>query len=201
MVLSARGEMLMGDFIIREKCPIGLKVCANCYWRKEGKCVFPPEGYDLRSRLETERKHVVEELERLKAGARQAGERKEGSPSGKWEEAATDSSEFERELALEAQIIGRLTKVEHALDKFDNGTYGLCDNCGQPIDLARLEALPEASLCLSCKAQGEKAKSRSIPRRERVARYPGHDEKMHILNFNVPEPADSVEDMEDVWES
>ena len=163
MVLRARGEKLIDHLPIKERCPIGLKVCANCYWRKEGKCVFLSEGYDLRSRLETERKHVVEELERLKAGARQAGERKEGSPSGKWEEAATDSSEFERELALEAQIIGRLTKVEHALDKFDNGTYGLCDNCGQPIDLARLEALPEASLCLSCKAQGGKPKVGQFP--------------------------------------
>ncbi|MBA7707673.1 RNA polymerase-binding transcription factor DksA [subsurface metagenome] len=36
--------------------------------------------------------------------------------------------------------------------KCDEGTYGLCDACGQPIDPARLEALPEASLCLSCKA-------------------------------------------------
>ena len=52
--------------------------------------------------------------------------------------------------------------VEHALRKFEEGTYGLCDSCGQPIDPARLEALPQASLCLSCKAkQAKDAKHKS----------------------------------------
>ena len=60
--------------------------------------------------------------------------------------------ELDKYLALQKRIIDRLVKVQHALHKFDEGTYGLCDACGQPIDPARLEALPEASLCLSCKA-------------------------------------------------
>ena len=190
--------MSQGQIIAVSNCPIKLKVCTNCYWRKKGKCVFPSEGYDLRSRLETERKRLVEELEQLKAGIRRAHETREGSPFGKREEAAAESFESAQQIVLQESIKERLTAVEHALGKFDNGTYGLCDNCGQPIDLARLEALPEASLCLSCKAQGEKkAKSRAIHQRERVARNSRYDENMHILNFNVPEPADSVEDMED----
>jgi len=150
-------------------------------------------------RLEAERKHLIEELELLKASVHQAG----GNPLDEVE-AATERLELEMRLTSEKRMRDDLVEVEHALAKFEKGTYGLCDNCGQPIDLARLEALPEARLCLSCKAQGEKkAKSRSIPQRERAARYPRYDEEMHILNFNVPEPADSVEDMEDepVWES
>ncbi len=105
----------------------------------------------LRSRLESEQKRLMEELEQLKASVRPAEERREGSPFGKREEEATESFELERRLTLEKSMREQLTAVEHALQKFEDGTYGLCDSCGQPIDPARLEALPQASLCLRCK--------------------------------------------------
>jgi len=115
----------------------------------------------LRSRLESERKRLMDELEQLKSSVRPAEERREGSPFGKREEEATESFEFEKRLALEERIRDQLAGVEHALHKFEDGTYGLCDSCGQPIDPARLEALPQASLCLSCKAgQAKNAKGR-----------------------------------------
>jgi len=106
----------------------------------------------------------MEELERLMTNVLPAGERREGSPFGKREEEATETFELEKRLALEERIKDRLAEVEHALHKFDSGTYGLCDNCGQPIDPARLEALPQANLCLSCKAhQAKNAKVRPSP--------------------------------------
>jgi RNA polymerase-binding protein DksA len=115
----------------------------------------------LRSRLEGMRKHLVEELEQLKSTVRPADERREGSPFGKREEEATESFELEKRLTLEKRIREQLAEVEHALQKFEDGTYGLCDNCGQPIDPARLEALPQASLCLNCKTlQTKNAKSK-----------------------------------------
>lgn len=113
----------------------------------------------LRSRLEQEQKHLTEELGQLKASVRSANERREGSPFGKREEEATESFELEKRLALEKQIKDQLVDIEHALHKFDEGTYGSCDKCGQPIDPARLEALPQANLCLSCKAKNAKGKS------------------------------------------
>ncbi len=112
----------------------------------------------LHSRLEQEQKRLTEELEQLKASVRPADERREGSPFGKREEEATESFELEKRLALEKQIKDQLVDIERALHKFDEGTYGSCDNCGQPIDPARLEALPQASLCLSCKAKNAKGK-------------------------------------------
>jgi len=105
----------------------------------------------LRSRLESEQKRLSEELEQLKSSVRPAEERREGSPFGKREEEATESFELERRLTMEKRLIDQLAGVEHALQKFKDGTYGLCDNCGEPIDPARLEALPQASLCLRCK--------------------------------------------------
>ena len=100
----------------------------------------------LRSRLESEKKRLLEELEQLQASAFPADERREGSPFGKREEEATESFELEKRLALEKRNRDQLIEIEHALGKFDSGTYGLCDNCGQPIDPARLEALPQATL-------------------------------------------------------
>jgi len=118
----------------------------------------------LRSRLESERGRLIEELEQLKASANTTEERREGSPFGKREEEATETLELEKRLALERRIREQLVGVEHALHKFEEGTYGLCDNCGQPIDPARLEALPQASLCMNCKAQQAKnAKGKSSP--------------------------------------
>jgi len=109
----------------------------------------------LRRRLETERESLLEEL---KTNARLADERWERDPYGEEGELATEIVEVEKELILEKRIRDQLAEVEHALHKFDQGSYGLCDICGQPIEPARLEALPQANLCLSCKAH--KAKNR-----------------------------------------
>ena len=113
----------------------------------------------LRSRLEIEQKRLTEEFEQLNVSTRPINERREGSPFGKREEEATESFELERRLALEKRIRAQLAEVEQALNKFENGTYGRCDSCGQPIDPARLEALPHAHLCLNCKAKNVKGKS------------------------------------------
>lgn len=118
----------------------------------------------FRARLEDERKVLIEELEQLHAGTSYGEERREGSPFGKREEEATETFELEKRLALERRIRDQLAEVEHALKKIEEGTYGLCDSCGQPIDPARLEALPQANLCLDCRAkQAKNAKGRTSP--------------------------------------
>ena len=118
----------------------------------------------LRSHLESERKRLTDELEQLEASARPINERREGSPFGKREEEAAESFELEKRLALEKRIKDQLAEVQHALHKFEQGTYGLCDLCGQSIDPARLEALPQANLCLSCKShQAKNARGKLSP--------------------------------------
>jgi len=118
--------------------------------------------YDkLRARLGMEKQRLTEELEQLQNSASTADERREGSPFGKREEEATETLELEKRLVLENRIRQELAGIEHALQKFEEGTYGKCDSCGKPIDPERLEALPQASLCLNCKAQQAKnAKSK-----------------------------------------
>lgn len=111
---------------------------------------------ELYERLKEEQVRLNGELEHIKAKMWPAGERREGSPFGKREEEATEAFELERRLALEKQLTDALVGVEHALEKYEAGTYGVCDLCGQPIEPARLEALPQASLCLDCKARQTK---------------------------------------------
>ncbi len=110
----------------------------------------------IRSLLEGEKKHLKAELDQLKAKSRPPDDRREGSPFGKREEEATEASELEKRLALEKGVRDKLAEVEHALGKMDDGTYGKCDMCGKGIEPARLEALPQANLCLTCKAKQAK---------------------------------------------
>jgi DnaK suppressor protein len=107
----------------------------------------------IRSRLENEKKRLLDTLEQTKAAAPASEERREGSPFGKREEEATQSFELEKGLALEKQIKDNIAEIDYAFEKMNKGTYGRCDMCGKLINPARLEALPYANLCLSCKAK------------------------------------------------
>ena len=114
------------------------------------------ESAELYEGLKKEKAELLEKLEQLRALGQPSAERKEGSPFGKREEEADEAFELEKRLALEKRLGESLNKVAHALQKYEAGTYGLCDSCGQAIEQARLEAIPQASLCLSCKAQQAK---------------------------------------------
>jgi DnaK suppressor protein len=120
---------------------------------------------ELRQRLKEERDRLVKQLEQNRASAPAVGETKEGSPYGKKEEGASEAFELEKRLALEKRLMGTLAEVEHALQKFEKGTYGVCDMCGQSVEIARLEVLPQANLCLNCKAQQSKNAKGKFPAR------------------------------------
>jgi len=114
------------------------------------------ESAELYKRLKKEKAELLEKIEQMRALGQPSAERKEGSPFGKREEGADEASELEKRLALGKRLEESLSEVEHAIQKYEAGTYGLCDSCGQPIEQARLEAIPQASLCLKCKASQEK---------------------------------------------
>ena len=62
------------------------------------------------------------------------------------------------DLALEAagHSKAQLRSVRYALAKFDDGSYGECEECGNPIGFSRLQARPEARLCIACQTRAEK---------------------------------------------
>ena len=114
------------------------------------------ESAELYERLKKEKAALLEKLEQLRALGQPSAERKEGSPFGKREEEADEASELEKRLVMGKRLEESLNEVEHALQKYEAGTYGLCDSCGQAIEQARLEAIPQASLCMKCKASQAK---------------------------------------------
>ncbi|MFE0315401.1 TraR/DksA family transcriptional regulator, partial [Streptomyces albogriseolus] len=62
----------------------------------------------------------------------------------------------EHELALAANAREMLDQFERALQRLDAGTYGLCENCGEPIGKARMQAVPRATQCVECKQNQER---------------------------------------------
>ncbi len=62
------------------------------------------------------------------------------------------------DLALDAagHNAALLASVKHALAKFTDGSYGLCELCGNDIPLSRLQARPEAALCIACQTRAER---------------------------------------------
>jgi DnaK suppressor protein len=70
------------------------------------------------------------------------------------------SATFDREQALSIynNIRDLIDQVDRALSRVEDGSYGSCDNCGRPIEPARLKALPRTLLCTSCKRREERAR-------------------------------------------
>ncbi|OII64021.1 DNA-binding protein [Streptomyces sp. CC53] len=62
----------------------------------------------------------------------------------------------EHEMALAANARATLEQTEHALERLDTGTYGLCEVCGKPIGKARMQAFPRATLCVEDKQKQER---------------------------------------------
>ncbi len=69
-------------------------------------------------------------------------------------EGGTANVDREIDLYLSAQARATVAEIDRAIAKIDDGTYGICEHCGQPIPEARLEALPYAALCVACKSGG-----------------------------------------------
>jgi len=62
------------------------------------------------------------------------------------------------EAEADEHRLTQLAAVRHALAKFDSGDYGDCESCGEPIGHSRLEARPEAPLCIGCQTKREQAR-------------------------------------------
>jgi DnaK suppressor protein len=73
-------------------------------------------------------------------------------------EGGTANVDRELDLHLSAQAHAAIEEIDAALVKITEGTYGFCESCGNPVPKARLEALPHARLCVSCKSGGLSAR-------------------------------------------
>jgi RNA polymerase-binding transcription factor DksA len=100
----------------------------------------------LRATLEEERESLRGQLAELGHGAKGL----DYDPN--FADSSQVTAERSENEALVKNLAEALRDVEHALEKFDTDSYGVCESCGQPIATARLEAKPEARLCINCAA-------------------------------------------------
>ncbi len=107
-----------------------------------------------REELEAERAQLLEQVVELDAEADVNNWREGGFDD---DPADAGSASFERETAQSLSNHARriLTQIDDALRRIDNGTYGVCERCGESIELERLEAVPYATLCIACKRREE----------------------------------------------
>jgi DnaK suppressor protein len=76
----------------------------------------------------------------------------------------TDRASLESDRIATLRIRDRerklLAKIDSVLDRINDGTYGMCEACGEPISFERLKARPETTLCIDCKAEQEEEERR-----------------------------------------
>ena len=101
---------------------------------------------ERRDVVQTELNELQQELEDY--GVEQEIER--GGLGNHLAEDGTNVQEQERILAVSADLGVLLTLVDGALQRIDEGTYGICQRCGKPINSERLEAFPYVAYCIEC---------------------------------------------------
>jgi DnaK suppressor protein len=111
----------------------------------EVRAQLESEAADLRTEIEEAESQIAE---RLGNSVQDAGD----------DEADTGSRVYEREqeLATIQRARDLLDQTNHALERIETGTYGVCESCGKAIGKARLMAYPRATLCVECKQREER---------------------------------------------
>jgi RNA polymerase-binding protein DksA len=115
----------------------------------------------LKTQLETERTRLSAALENLHESNSHSLEDETGEVNASGADnhlGDTASATYERELeqGLEEGAEELLAKIDAALRRIEDGRYGICANCAEPIAEDRLEAMPWATLCIDCKRREER---------------------------------------------
>lgn len=106
---------------------------------------------ELRAMLEARRAEILEEIRQ----ARKSGTDANQATYAEVGDLVTASVEKERAFEYSEAGIKALREIDLALEKLEQGTYGICELCGKAISVARLKIMPSATLCLECKAKQE----------------------------------------------
>jgi len=111
---------------------------------------------ELRGELEADRNRLQAEISAVERGLQDL--LRDGGDGAGNDQADVGSTTLERdaEMSLANNTRDMLFQVQRALGRLDDGTYGVCESCGNPIGKLRLMAFPRATLCLTCKQREER---------------------------------------------
>ena len=102
---------------------------------------------DARRRLEEIRDELRERVDALSEPPELGASQGFGKRIG---DGTTEAIRRLTDIGVGASFEERLDRVERALEKLDEGTYGTCDACGKSIPAPRLQAMPDSVLCVTC---------------------------------------------------
>ena len=110
----------------------------------------------LRQQLEAEIAGLVADIREAESAIAERLGDAVGDAGDDQADAGAKTFQREHELALTQNARELLELSERALARIDEGTFGVCASCGQPIGKARLQAFPRATLCVACKQREER---------------------------------------------
>lgn len=106
--------------------------------------------------LLNERRHLTKGIKTLEEDTLQSSERDTTGDLSSFAEAGTDANDRDTALRLASGESEMLRQVDEALQRCEDGTYGICIDCEKPIPEKRLEVFPAAQRCVECKSEYEK---------------------------------------------
>jgi len=109
--------------------------------------------------------HQKELLEELNKSSEDIGQLQQGPFPADWGDKVSMNDAMNFLMTLENDRSLQMREIARALRKIEEGSYGICEKCGQQLSFDRLEAVPYARFCLKCQDQEEKA--RTAPRETR----------------------------------
>jgi RNA polymerase-binding protein DksA len=111
---------------------------------------------EVRASIEADVAHLREEIKVAEADL--VGLMRDGGDGAGDDQADAGAMTFEREHEISVANNAREMLIQnlHALERLDDGTYGICESCGNPIGKLRLQAAPRATLCMPCKTKQER---------------------------------------------
>jgi RNA polymerase-binding protein DksA len=121
----------------------------------------PDDLKRIKAQLEEERTDLERQLDELQGASFQGSQSDLTGEVGLDEDfadAGTATFDRERDLSIRNNIRDLIDQINRAMSRIDEGGYGTCERCGNPIDASRLKALPHASLCLDCKRREERVR-------------------------------------------
>ena len=123
-----------------------------------------PQLKEFRQRLLQERAKVAGEIRSIVEETKKSPREASGDLSGytiHMADMAADTYDRELSMNLVSSEQEVLYQIDDALKRIDEGTYGICQQCNNPITLTRLKAVPYAAMCIACQRQQESQKSKS----------------------------------------
>ena len=113
----------------------------------------PEKLQEFKELLLKKRKETIQERDRYKELLQTLNDEEEDFAKNayKFTEFGTDTMNREQTFMFLARYEKYLQQIEDALERIENGTYGICRVCGKEIDEARLRAVPTTTICVSCK--------------------------------------------------